>query len=179
MKAVAEAHPATFIRYHRGMQAYFDIICDKPRLLQEDVKVLVLWGKTGCGKTKRAYELASSNPEPFYVKASYNQWWQNYRGEKTVIIDEYAGQWSLMYFLQVIDRYALNIEYKGGSTQLQADKFIITSNVDPQDWYRGANNEHQAAVARRLTKVVEIKSRNANYDLSWEHQQRVIVMEDE
>lgn len=150
------------------MQAYYELLCDKKRKLDEDAKVLVLWGETGTGKTKRAYEVASSlSPDDnYYVKTSYNQWWQGYRGQEVVLIDEYAGQWPMPYLLLVLDRYALTVEYKGGSANLRASKFILTSNIHPDEWYPHAKPEHLAALKRRLSKVVEIKDKNANYDLT-------------
>lgn len=156
VRAVAEAYPGTFVRYYRGIERLYEVTQDKPRMLENDPKVVVLWGETGLGKTKRAYELASSLPGEYYVKMSYNQWWRNYRGEKTIIIDEFAGQWPLCYLLQVLDRYAMDIEYKGGGINLQADKFIITSNINPLDWYTGQNNSHQLALQRRLNTVINI-----------------------
>jgi len=95
-------------------------------------------------------------------------WWPGYRGEKVVILDEYAGQWHIMFLLQMLDRYTLPVEPKGGSVQLQADRFIITSNLEPGiQWYPNAKQEHLESLARRFTKVVEIKDVNANYDLEF------------
>jgi len=166
VRAVAEAYPATYIRYHRGVDRLYETLYDTPRMLEQDAQVLVLHGDTGTGKTRRAYALASSLPGGFYVKMSYNQWWRNYRGEQTILIDEYAGQWPLCYLLQVLDRYAMDIEYKGGGVNLQAKRFIITSNINPLDWYTGTNNKHQLALQRRISKVIEVTSKEQEIDFS-------------
>lgn len=134
--------------------------------------MVVLWGRTGTGKTKRAYALASkcldpltNEPVRYYSKASYNKWWPNYAGQQLVIIDEYAGQWDMGYLLSVLDRYPLDIEYKGGGLQLQATKFIITSNLHPAEWYTTAKLEHKEALNRRLTTVINVESLEQEIDI--------------
>jgi len=106
---------------------------------EQDVNVLVLWGPSGTGKSRLAFELASRKAkethDDYYVKTAHNTWWDGYNGEKIVIIDDYAGQWPITYALNVLDRYPMQVEFKGGSTNLQATTFIITSNYHPQDWY--------------------------------------------
>jgi len=131
--------------------------------------VVVLWGPTGTGKTKRAYDLATKilgeQGLAFYVKASYNLWWQNYHGERVIIIDEYAGQWPIAYLLTVLDRYPMDIEYKGGSTQLNGKLFLITSNTPPQEWYLTAAQEQKDALLRRCNKNINVTSLEADYEI--------------
>jgi len=45
LKRVAEEYPSTFIRYHRGMEAYWTVMFDKQRMLNTDCRVL---GRKGC-----------------------------------------------------------------------------------------------------------------------------------
>jgi len=96
MKQVADQMATTYVRYHRGFEALYSQLYDAPRDRDQSPFVLVLWGPSGTGKTKRAYELASKHQEAtglsFYVKNSSNHWWQNYAGERVVIVDEFCGQ---------------------------------------------------------------------------------------
>jgi len=169
VKQVAEQMTATYVRYHRGFQATWELLYDSPRNRDVQPVVLVLWGATGTGKTKRAYELASKHQEAtglsFYVKNSSNHWWQAYKGEKVVILDEFCGQSPIGELLKWLDRYPLIVEFKGGSVQLQAFKWIITSNYHPDQWYCQGLADHQAALKRRITTVVEVKSLDEDYEL--------------
>lgn len=130
---------------------------------------MALWGPTGTGKTKRAYEVASRLQEEkgleFYVKPSYNTWWDGYRGEKVVIVDEFSGQWPVDYTLLVLDRYPMKVEVKGGTVNLAASLIILTSNVPPAEWYINASLEKKAALARRIHKEINVTSLEEEYEL--------------
>lgn len=149
LSAVAQLHPTTFVRYHKGLTALLSAQSPK-RDLSQDVNVLVLWGPSGTGKSKLAYTLAEQmHPNNYYVKPAFNTWWDGYNGEKCVILDDFCGQWPITYTLLVLDRYPLKVEFKGGSTELLANNFIITSNYHPQDWYiNGTINNSYATAAR-------------------------------
>jgi len=169
LKQVAEQHATSWVHYHRGFESLFNMLFADSRDRSKGTDVVVLWGLTGTGKTKRAYELATKilgeQGLSFYVKAAYNMWWQDYHGEWVVIIDEYCGQWPIAYLLTVLDRYPMNIEYKGGSTQLQARMFIITSNTPPQEWYLTAPQEQKDALLRRCNRNIQVTSLEQEIDI--------------
>lgn len=169
LKALAEQHPTTYVKYHRGFEALWTEICSQSRDRSQGVGVCVLWGPTGTGKTKRAYDLASDLQgllgKQYYVKPSYNMWWDGYRGEPVVIIDEYTGQWPIAYLLLVLDRYPMKLEVKGGTVNLAATTFLITSNVPPAEWYINASLEQKAALERRITQNLNVTSLEEEYHI--------------
>lgn len=169
IKKVAENHPNTFIIFHRGLEALWQQLFNEPRNREENVNVVVLWGPTGTGKTKRAYELASRLQEQqglgYFVKPSFNTWWDGYKGEKVVIIDEYSGQWNIDYMLLALDRYPLKVEVKNGTVNLAASIIIITSNIPPAEWYINASLEKKAALQRRIAKEINVTSLEEEYEL--------------
>lgn len=111
-------------------------------------QVKVYWGVTGSGKSHRSFEEAG--PEA-YVKSASNKWWDGYRGQDCVVIDEFVGLIDITHLLRWFDRYPMFVEIKGGTTPLKAHRFWLTSNVDPDKWYPNANCDQHAALMRRLT----------------------------
>lgn len=101
----------------------------------------------------------------YYVKASYNTWWDGYRGEPVVIIDEFTGQWPIAYLLLVLDRYPMTIEVKGATTKLAARAFMITSNIPPAEWYINASLEQKAALERRITQNINVTDNEADIQI--------------
>lgn len=115
-------------------------------------EVNVYWGVSGAGKTRRVFEEAG---EVFYIKSSTTKWFDSYRGEANVIMDEFTGTMDIVHLLKWLDCYPLTVEVKGGQVVLASQKWWITSNVDPADWYREkATPEQQVALRRRMTNVV-------------------------
>lgn len=47
----------------------------------------------------------------------------------------------------------MQVEVKGGSANLLANKFFITSNIDPDEWWQDAKYSHKEAFKRRVTLV--------------------------
>lgn len=117
---------------------------------RSDITVHVYWGVSGVGKTRRAWHEAG---EDVYIKNSNTKWWDGYRGQKKVIIDEFIGRIDISYILTWLDRYPCIAEVKGFSLPLEATEFWITSNVKPEDWYVDINSEQRRGLIRRLTHV--------------------------
>lgn len=46
------------------------------------------------------------------------------------------------------------MECKGGSHQLRASKWILTSNYHPSTWYPAAGTHHQEALVRRFSRII-------------------------
>lgn len=108
---------------------------------------VVYWGETGVGKSRRAWEEASAYA---YPKNPRTKWWDSYRGQPHVVIDEFRGDIDIGYLLRWTDRYPVLIETKGSGCSLMAEKFWITSNLHPKDWYPMVDEETKQALFRRL-----------------------------
>lgn len=119
-------------------------------------EVWVLWGDTGSGKTRRAYEIAGDH---YYTKRAHTgKWWDGYDAHETVVLDEFRGSgMALTELLGVLDRYEFQVECKGGTRQLLAKKIIMTSIFHPKDWYPHAAGEPLGQLKRRITHIEHLK----------------------
>jgi len=108
----------------------------------------VYWGSTGTGKSRTAWGEAGFSA---YPKNPRTKFWDGYRGQENVVIDEFRGIIDIALLLIWCDRYPVIVENKGSSTCLQAKKIWITSNLHPRDWYPGVDALTLGALLRRLT----------------------------
>ena len=111
----------------------------------------VYWGEPGIGKSKRAQ--FEGGPDAYWL-AKPNQrggalWWDGYVGQDIVVIDDFHGWISRDFMQRLCDRYALNVQTKGGNVPFLAKKIIVTSNLDPIDWW--PRQYDLGPMARRLT----------------------------
>lgn len=126
----------------RALEAYQAKLL-KP--LNRDVEVIVLWGDSGTGKSRWAYD---TYPD-LYSKPP-GRWWNDYTGQETVLLDDFYGYIPYTELLNVLDRYPYKCEIKGGFVNAQYKRVIITSNKPPEEWYgRGLT----PALRRRLHKI--------------------------
>lgn len=107
----------------------------------------VFWGDTGTGKSRQAWASAGLDA---YTKDPNTKFWCGYSGQKHVVIDEFRGRIDISHLLRWLDRYPVIVEIKGSSQPLCADKFWITSNLDPRQWYPEADQATVDALIRRL-----------------------------
>lgn len=122
------------------------------RPLNRDVKVKVLIGDAGTGKSRWAYD----NHPDLYSKPD-GQWYDGYTGQKTILLDDYYGEIPYSQFLKVLDRYPLQLPVKGGFVYAQYDTVIITSNKHPETWYVQGFTD---ALKRRI-EIIEFKHTHA------------------
>jgi len=149
---VAESFPSDFIRYHGGIKAFQLITHSKARNSAVDPIVYWWFGPTGVGKSRKAFEEFGAQA---YVKMN-DKWWDGYIGQPVVIMDDYRP--SLMpfnEFLRCIDRYPYRVQPKGGSIELSATTFVITSCGRPEDLWHGRTDEQLGQLLRRITEIVE------------------------
>jgi len=139
-----EVPPDIFVRCYSQLRR---IGQDNLRPLAMERTCAVFWGRTGTGKSRRAWEEASLEA---YPKDPNSKFWDGYRSHQHVVIDEFRGAISISHMLRWLDRYPCIIEVKGSSVVLCATKIWITSNLDPRQWYPNEDEETQAALLRRL-----------------------------
>jgi hypothetical protein len=123
---------------------------------EEQVReVFVFWGETGAGKSRRAWDEASFDA---YPKDPNSKFWDGYRGQENIVIDEFRGAISISHMLRWLDRYPTIVEVKGSSVVFKAKRIWITSNISPDDWYPTLDSETKAALRRRFTSVIHFVS---------------------
>jgi len=118
-----------------------------PRGTNEPKEVIWLWGPTGSGKSRWAWE---TYPE-LYEKATF-KWWDGYDGQETVLIDDFRGDYCKFHeLLKLLDRYKYRGEIKGGTVEVTAKRFIVTCPFRPEEVYMGRTDEDLAQLLRRIT----------------------------
>lgn len=116
-----------------------------PAAIERTVKVY--WGSTGAGKSRLAWEQAGLGA---YPKDPSTKWWDGYRDQEHVVIDEFRGRIAVEHLLRWFDRYPVCVETKGGAVVLRSHTIWITSNLSPDAWYPDLDNETLLALRRRL-----------------------------
>lgn len=116
------------------------------------------WGKTGQGKTREVW--VEHGIDAVYTPTSY-KWWEGYDGHKIVLIDELRADWCKFgQLLKLLDRYPYTVETKGGSRQIQATTWYITSCKHPKDLYNPYHfdaDERLDQLLRRIDTITEVK----------------------
>jgi len=109
--------------------------------------VQVFWGSTGTGKSRTAWDELGLDS---YCKDPRSKFWDGYRDQRNVIVDEFRGSIDIAHILRWTDRYPVNVEIKGSALPLLAENIIFTSNLHPKDWYPDLDQETMNALLRRL-----------------------------
>lgn len=89
-------------------------------VLRDVQEVIVLWGPSGTGKSKWAFDNIG---EDYYIKAPLTKWWDGYRAQESVLIDEFRGVVAISHMLKWLDRYPCAVEKKGSQVYLQTKTF--------------------------------------------------------
>lgn len=150
VREIAKTHPSAILRYGSGvlrLRLYF------PQERRGAPEVHVFWGRTGAGKTRRVWEFIKDDE---IWSHPGDKWFDGYDGHRVVLFDDFDGGWfKLTYLLKLLDRYRFQVPVKCGFTWWEPTHIFITSNIDPNEWYPNARDEHKAALKRRFTNVVK------------------------
>lgn len=151
LHALAETNPSCFVRYSRGFEKLeFELRGKRAN----PPKVILHYGPTGTFKTG----LVLHRHEDVYKKPAGTKWFDGYRGQKILLLDDFAGASSgfrLDYTLQLLDRYDIDVEMKGAHVRLLAETIYVTTNIHPANWFNYETRGGQyKALARRFHEVI-------------------------
>lgn len=142
------------LRYIKHLKEYKSMI-DTPRDRNDEVIVEVIVGEPGTGKTKYVYD---KEPEIFVLPETNNNtiWYDGYKGQEAVLFDDFYGGIKYSSLLRLLDRYPLQVPVKGGFVQWKPKRVYITSNQQPEKWYKFKDIK---ALKRRISKVSNFEER--------------------
>lgn len=160
LESTAEQYPGVFVRYGRGLRdLQFTVINRAVQRQLRPVHVTVYYGPPGTGKTHRAFV---ENATDCFILRRGNSgvWFDGYDQQKVLIIDDFKGWIPFQQLLNLLDKYPMCCEIKGGMVWAHWTKVIITSNHHPDEWYDYERNMLcKAALMRRLNEIVLMELR--------------------
>jgi len=135
---------SVYVQHYNSLKR---IHADNLQPLGIEKQVMVFWGASGAGKSRRAWDEAGLDA---YPKDPRTKFWDGYRGQSHVVIDEFRGGIDIGHMLRWLDRYPVTVEIKGSATVLKCTKIWITSNLSPDCWYPELDDETKTALRRRM-----------------------------
>ncbi len=119
------------------------------------MEVEIYVGESGAGKS---YTADLENPGAYYVPwpTGGRWWWPGYKGQSCVVMDEFRHQIKMDVMLKMLDRYTWVLEAKGRSFEFVSKKIVITTNIDPKDWYPKVSEAVKEPLARRIREFCKI-----------------------
>lgn len=155
---IAQALPSTCIRYARGIR---ELLAERDReertkSLRLNLKCWILWGEPGSGKTRAVYDhFGLGSVYTLTTSASGGTWFDGYRGESVLLIDDFKGFIPFHFFLKMLDIYPLRLDVKGSFTYANWTTVVITSNHPIDEWYSYTEkNLCLPALRRRFYRVI-------------------------
>lgn len=157
---IVEKHTNTYAKYYKAFDHIRNILIKESSKKLRDVHVVVIWGAPGVGKSKLVWDNTDID-DTYRLKIDKgNLWFDGYQGESTLVIEEFKGQIDILYFLQLLDRYPLQLPVKGSHSYANWNRVFITSNFHPDDWYN-LNEDQMAALNRRFTHIHHLETESA------------------
>lgn len=144
-----DTHTSVMIRYTRGAQEAINHYAARNCPTKRDIEVYIYWGKTATGKTTRVYD---QHPD-CYSLDNY-PWFDGYNGQDVLLMDDFYGNVPISVMLKMLGGFPFRVQVKGSTVLAKWTKVYITSNTDPDTWYKNVPSEVLAAFKRRITDII-------------------------
>lgn len=121
-----------FVRHERALKS---AMCTWGKRRSAMPKIVLLVGPSGSGKSRWVQRNYPRRYRMTFGNGGNAAWFDGYNGEDVIELSEFRGQLQLAFMLDLLDRYELKVQTKGGTTQCVSTTIVITSNDEPVDWY--------------------------------------------
>lgn len=148
--------PVIYHQYGRTLEKIEDI-CNRSKIRKDMTEGIWIYGKTGVGKSHLAF--ADYDPEKCYLWVNDNGWWDGYKGQDTVIMNDYRGEIPYNSLLQLIDKWPMKVRRRNREPMpFVSKKIIITSSLKPEEIYKHRSDEDSIEQLLRRLKIVKLGS---------------------
>lgn len=130
---ICEENPMMYHQYGRTLSK-LETIALRKKWRKWMTKGIWYTGDTGVGKSHKAFE--GYNPETHFVKDLSTKWWDGYKGQETVILNEFSGQLKWCRLMDLVDKWPCMVCIRNQeSVPFLAKTVIVTSINHPDDIY--------------------------------------------
>lgn len=147
--SLADIDFGKWVIYRKPLEAYAWMKLKK--ISRTNLKVILIHGAAGVGKSRWAF---TKFPELFPCPNPSLIWFDGYKGERVVLIDDYRGRAEPAFILRLLDIYPLAVPVKGGYVPWLPTTIIVTSNMALP--FGSDDPSFVPALTRRFHKVVHL-----------------------
>lgn len=149
---IALERPMLYHQYGRTLNRIEDILL-RQKWRTEMTTCDWLWGETGCGKSHSA--LSTYDPKTHYLYRNDNGWWEGYKQQPVVVINEFRGEIKYKELLELIDKWPYFVKRRNREPiPFTSKHIIITSSLPPQEVY---HNIHAKDHINQLLRRINVK----------------------
>ncbi len=128
------------------------------------MEIDILFGPTGSGKSWKAHHDNVGAYEVKWPETGNNVFWHDRfeggndegTGHDTVLWEEFRHNIPYGRMLKFFDRYGCKVKFHGGMTEFNAHKIVITTNIEPMNWYPKKDQEGISMLHRRFNDFCTI-----------------------
>jgi len=161
-KRLAEEFPTMVIKFNRGLDALMAL---QREPFAEEKEIIWCCGPSGSGKTMWARNYLTKKYGDYYEKSSPTKWWDQYDGDKGVLLDEFRdvrgeGHITFRDLLTILGTGRKYLEVKGGVVALCARTIIVTSVYEPLEVFKDndlVKGEEMVQLTRRINTIYRFK----------------------
>lgn len=159
--AQQDEYASTLVRNYKGLIKYKSLVTP-PRT--EPPVVYWLHGPTGTNKTRSSVQLGNLAGS-YWISSGSLQWFDGYEGQTVAILDDLRHQHCKFdYLLRLLDRYDMQVPFKGGFVKWTPKLICVTAPYSPERMWNLRDQGDINQLTRRITKVIDM-SENKNSDL--------------
>lgn len=136
MEAVAHNHFEGYLRYSKSIEKYW--LMQLPHRTDAP-QVYWFYGSTGSGKSRTAVEFCTEQNLEYYIKCSADKWFDGYYQQPVVIFDDFEykpSEMSFRFLLNLLDRYQMQVPFKGGFVKFNSPYIIFTADKPPSEVFK-------------------------------------------
>lgn len=149
--------PETFHQYGRTLDR-LECIALRKKYRTEMTKGVWIHGPSGVGKSHAAFE--GFSPETHYVKNLNEDWWDGYKGQETVIFNEFRGQICFSDLLKLVDKWPETVKWRSHEpVPFISKKIIITSIKSPKDCFSGIGDDEPWEQFDRRFEIIKLEQK--------------------
>lgn len=167
-----EYDPKLYMRNYRSMQRMIQLNDNKYEgQFISNMKVHVLYGDPGAGKTRTVYDKHGFENVYAPVHNGTKYWFTDYAGEKILLINEFYGQCPFHFFQDLIDKRRIRLDGKCQNPISNWDTIYITTNCHPREWwnsYQSIPSRVIPSFMRRIDSITEMLNPKLS-EYSWDN----------
>ena len=149
---IMRAYPAHFGRCKSGIAGMrMELLAEKLNTWRE-VEVEYIWGPTGTGKTRGVLESVDS-PQDVYRVTDYSHPFDGYRGQQTLLLEEFRSSLPIEQMLVYLDGYYHELPCRYSNKVSGWNKVFIVTNIPMDKQYRSVQERHPETWAAWMRRI--------------------------